>query len=67
MHLINADLHSHSHVSDGTLSPEALGLSSEAAWPNFMDDTVPALREEGWVVEFPIHFRHLVSASAGLI
>ncbi len=24
MHLLNADLHSHSHVSDGTLSPEAL-------------------------------------------
>lgn len=24
MHLLNADLHSHSHISDGTLSPEAL-------------------------------------------
>ncbi len=24
MHLINADLHCHSHISDGTLSPEAL-------------------------------------------
>ena len=24
MHLINADLHCHSQVSDGTLSPEAL-------------------------------------------
>jgi superfamily II DNA or RNA helicase len=42
----------------GTLSPEALGLSSEAAWPSFMADTLPALREEGWVVEFPTDFRH---------
>lgn len=30
MHLINADLHSHSHVSDGTLSPEALAERAHA-------------------------------------
>ena len=30
MHLINADLHSHSNVSDGTLSPEALAERAHA-------------------------------------
>jgi len=30
MHLINADLHSHSHVSDGTLSPAALAERARA-------------------------------------
>lgn len=30
MHLLNADLHSHSHVSDGTLSPEALARRAHA-------------------------------------
>jgi predicted metal-dependent phosphoesterase TrpH len=30
MHLINADLHCHSHVSDGTLSPEALAGRAHA-------------------------------------
>lgn len=30
MHLINADLHSHSQVSDGTLSPEALAARAHA-------------------------------------
>jgi predicted metal-dependent phosphoesterase TrpH len=30
MHLINADLHCHSHVSDGTLSPEALAERAHA-------------------------------------
>jgi len=30
MHLINADLHSHSQVSDGTLSPEALAERAHA-------------------------------------
>jgi len=30
MHLINADLHSHSHVSDGTLSPPALAERARA-------------------------------------
>ncbi|MDX9886774.1 DEAD/DEAH box helicase [Thauera sp.] len=45
-------------ASFGMLPPEALGLASEAAWPGFMSDTLPALREEGWVVEFPNDFRH---------
>ncbi len=45
-------------ASFGTLSPEALGLASEAAWPGFMADTLPALQEEGWAVEFPADFRH---------
>ena len=31
MHLLNADLHSHSDVSDGTLSPEALAARAQAA------------------------------------
>jgi len=30
MHLLNADLHSHSHVSDGTLSPEDLAQRAHA-------------------------------------
>lgn len=30
MHLLNADLHSHSDVSDGTLSPEALAARAQA-------------------------------------
>jgi 3',5'-nucleoside bisphosphate phosphatase len=30
MHLLNADLHSHSHVSDGTLSPENLAARASA-------------------------------------
>ena len=30
MHLINADLHCHSHISDGTLSPEALAERAQA-------------------------------------
>ena len=30
MHLINADLHSHSTVSDGTLAPEALAARARA-------------------------------------
>jgi hypothetical protein len=30
VHLINADLHSHSHVSDGTLSPENLAARAHA-------------------------------------
>ena len=30
MHLLNADLHSHSNVSDGTLSPEALAARAHA-------------------------------------
>lgn len=30
MHLLNADLHSHSHVSDGTLSPAALAARAQA-------------------------------------
>ncbi len=30
MHLINADLHSHSDISDGTLSPEALATRAQA-------------------------------------
>jgi predicted metal-dependent phosphoesterase TrpH len=30
MHLLNADLHSHSHVSDGTLSPEQLAQRAHA-------------------------------------
>lgn len=31
MHLLNADLHSHSNVSDGTLTPEALAERAHAA------------------------------------
>ena len=30
MHLINADLHSHSNVSDGTLPPEAIAARARA-------------------------------------
>src|SRR5690606_5835327 len=45
-------------ASFGMLPAEALGLASEAAWPGFMSDTLPAMREEGWVVEFPNDFRH---------
>ena len=30
MHLLNADLHSHSHISDGTLSPEDLAARAAA-------------------------------------
>ncbi|MGD9872133.1 MAG: SNF2-related protein, partial [Thauera sp.] len=46
------------HTSFATLPPEALALASEAAWPSFMSDTLPGLREEGWTVEFPKDFRH---------
>ena len=45
-------------ASFGTLPPEALGLASETAWPGFMADTLPMLREEGWEVAFPADFRH---------
>jgi len=45
-------------TSFGTLPPDALGLASEDAWPPFMAETVPALRAEGWAVEFPSDFRH---------
>lgn len=31
MHLLNADLHSHSNMSDGTLTPEALAARAQAA------------------------------------
>ncbi len=42
----------------GPLPQGAMGLASEAAWPAFMADTLPALRAEDWVVEFPADFRH---------
>ncbi|HAF55965.1 MAG TPA: helicase SNF [Thauera sp.] len=45
-------------TSFGTLPGEILGLASEAAWPAFMADTLPALRAEGWDIEFPSDFRH---------
>ena len=45
-------------TSFGSLPADALGLASEAAWPDFMAETVPALRAEGWEVAFPTDFRH---------
>jgi hypothetical protein len=45
-------------TSFGSLPADALGLTSEAAWPDFMAETVPALRAEGWEVAFPTDFRH---------
>ncbi|MCA1978363.1 MAG: DEAD/DEAH box helicase, partial [Thiobacillus sp.] len=41
------------------------GLESEAAWPGFMRQALPRLREAGWTVELPPDFRHhLVEAEA---
>lgn len=40
-------------------SPEnAYGLVGEAAWADFMQESLPLLREEGWQVEFDEEFRH---------
>ncbi|WP_454457368.1 DEAD/DEAH box helicase [Thauera phenylacetica] len=45
-------------TSFGSMPADALGLASEATWPGFMAETVPALRAEGWEVAFPSDFRH---------
>lgn len=43
----------------------AYGLASETAWPEFMQDSLPQLREQGWKIELPNHFRHhVVSVTA---
>ena len=34
------------------------GLASEAAWEDFMVETLPALQAAGWQVELPADFRH---------
>lgn len=41
-----------------TLPGHILGLSAEDDWAHFTVTEVPALREEGWVVEMPADFRH---------
>ena len=42
----------------GCLPRNAYGLESEAAWPDFMQTVLPALREAGWQIEFDEEFRH---------
>ncbi len=42
----------------GALPENAYGLESEAAWARFMEESLPALRAEGWQVGFEEEFRH---------
>ena len=42
----------------GCLPGSAYGLTSEAAWPHFMQTVIPVLREAGWRIEFDEEFRH---------
>ncbi|MCA1926551.1 MAG: DEAD/DEAH box helicase [Thiobacillus sp.] len=42
------------------LDEPVFGLANEAAWPEFMRLAVPKLRENGWTVEIPKDFRHLL-------
>ncbi len=44
----------------GCLPGSAYGLRSEAAWGDFMQTALPALREAGWLIEFDQEFRHHV-------
>ena len=42
----------------GALPENAYGLENEAAWAGFMQISLPALRADGWQVEFDEEFRH---------
>ncbi len=42
----------------GSPPEAAYGLTSESAWPLFMQDALVALREAGWEIEFDDDFRH---------
>lgn len=42
----------------GSPLPAGWGLESEAAWPAFMQQALPALRAAGWQVQIPADFRH---------
>ena len=45
-------------VLGGELDEEPWGLASEQAWPQFMAETLPQLRAEGWEISFADDFRH---------
>ena len=42
----------------GSPPDHAYGLSSEASWPDFMQEALPELQKAGWQVEFDDDFRH---------
>ncbi|MEW5788953.1 MAG: DEAD/DEAH box helicase [Pseudomonadota bacterium] len=49
---------SHAVYAGRPLPRPCYGLACEAAWEDFMADTLPALKAAGWEVELPADFRH---------
>ncbi len=51
--------HMHDHRQPGDIGERPIfGLENEKAWPLFMQQVVPQMREAGWEVVIPQGFRH---------